>query len=45
MKGFMTGKAVGAGTITSGVDAIGSYTLKQSAHTHRENVDLENIKD
>ena len=41
----MTGKAGGPTMITSGVDAIGSFTLKQSSHTHRENVDLENIED
>ena len=40
----MTGKAGGATAISNGVDAIGSYTLKQSSHTHREN-DLENIED
>ena len=41
----MTGKAGGPALVTNGVDAIGSFTLKQSSHTHRENLELDNIED
>jgi len=42
----MTGKNAGthAAAFTSGVDAIGSFTLKQSSHTQRDHNDLEDIE-
>lgn len=37
----MTGKAAPAGYIPSGVDAIGSFTLKQSSHTQRDKTNID----
>ena len=45
VRGYMTGKTSRAAAIQGGVDAIGSYTLKQGSPTQRENSDLQDIAD
>ena len=45
VRGYMTRKTCRTVVAQGAVDAIGSYTLKQSSHTQREKSDLKDITD